>query len=88
MIRFSLIPLVLLIGTGWFAWASYRRAVIAEQALGMPFHGEANRREMKVVASNTSGPVRVLTLQSTLPLARAAENPKPGKPTSPLWLMG
>ena len=41
-----------------------------EQALGMPFHGEANRREMKVVASNTSGPVRVLTLQSTLPLAQ------------------
>jgi len=33
MIRFGLIPLVLLIGTGWFAWASYRRAVQAEQAL-------------------------------------------------------
>lgn len=41
-----------------------------EQALGIPFHGEANRREMKVVASNTSGPTRVLTLQSTLPIAQ------------------
>jgi len=33
MIRFGLVPLVLLIGTGWFAWASYRRAVQAEQSL-------------------------------------------------------
>src|SRR4051794_38369432 len=41
-----------------------------EQALGMPFHGEANRREMKVVASNASGPIRVLTMQSSLPLAQ------------------
>ena len=41
-----------------------------EQALGIPFHGEANRREMKVVASNTSGRTRVLTLQSTLPIAQ------------------
>ncbi|MEU4191239.1 hypothetical protein AB0E69_05015 [Kribbella sp. NPDC026611] len=33
MIRFGLIPLLLIVGTGWFAWASYRRAVQAEQAL-------------------------------------------------------
>jgi cell division protein FtsB len=33
MIRLGLIPLVLLIGTAWWAWASYRRAVQAEQAL-------------------------------------------------------
>ena len=33
MIRFALIPLVAFVGTGWLAWSSYRRAVIAEQAL-------------------------------------------------------
>ncbi|MGW7681905.1 hypothetical protein ACWGID_14265 [Kribbella sp. NPDC054772] len=33
MIRLGLIPLVLLIGTAWWAWASYRRAAQAEQAL-------------------------------------------------------
>jgi len=33
MIRFALVPLVLWIGTGWLAWASYRRAAQAEQAL-------------------------------------------------------
>ena len=33
MIRLGLPAIVLLIGTAWFAWASYRRAVDAEQAL-------------------------------------------------------
>lgn len=33
MIRLGLPAIVLLIGTAWFAWASYRRAVTAEQAL-------------------------------------------------------
>ena len=33
MIELGLIPLVVLIGTAWFGWASYRRAVQAEQAL-------------------------------------------------------
>jgi hypothetical protein len=33
MIRLGLPAIVLLIGTAWFAWASYRRAVNAEQAL-------------------------------------------------------
>ncbi|HEY3514760.1 hypothetical protein [Kribbella sp. NPDC051137] len=33
MIELGLIPLLLLIGTGWIAWASYRRADQAEQAL-------------------------------------------------------
>ena len=33
MIRLGLPVIVLLIGTGWFAWASYRRAAQAERAL-------------------------------------------------------
>ena len=33
MIRLGLPAIVLLIGTAWFGWASYRRAVQAEQAL-------------------------------------------------------
>ena len=31
--RLGLPVIVLLVGTGWFAWASYRRAALAEQAL-------------------------------------------------------
>ena len=33
MIELGLLPLLVLIGTAWFGWASYRRAVHAEQAL-------------------------------------------------------
>lgn len=33
MIRLGLPAIVLLIGTAWFAWSSYRRAVSAERAL-------------------------------------------------------
>ena len=44
-----------------------------EQALGMPFHGEANRQAMKVVASPAAGgSTHVIMLQSTLPLAQEA----------------
>jgi len=35
----------------------------------MPFHGEANRQTMKVIASHDAGPVHLVTMQSTLPLA-------------------
>ena len=41
-----------------------------EQALGMPFHGEANRQTMKIIASHEGGPVHLITLQSVLPLAQ------------------
>ena len=33
MIELGLIPLLLIVGTAWFAWASYRRAAQTEQAL-------------------------------------------------------
>jgi hypothetical protein len=36
MIRLGLPVIVLLIGTAWFGWVSYRRAVQAEQT-GEPF---------------------------------------------------
>ena len=41
-----------------------------EQSLGMPFHGEANRQTIKVVASHDAGPVHLITMQSALPLAQ------------------
>jgi len=41
-----------------------------ERAAGMPGHGEANRIPAKVIASNESGPVRSVTMQSWLPLAQ------------------
>ena len=41
-----------------------------ERAAGMPGHGEANRSPAKVIASNESGPVRSVTMQSWLPLAQ------------------
>ena len=41
-----------------------------ERAAGMPFHGEASNQAMKVVASQNSGAVRSLVLQSALPLAQ------------------
>jgi hypothetical protein len=36
----------------------------------MPFHGEASKRAVKVIASQNSGPVRSVVLQSTLPLVQ------------------
>ena len=41
-----------------------------EQAAGMPFHGEASKQIFKLVESQSSGPVRSLVLQATLPLAQ------------------
>src|SRR5277367_51001 len=41
-----------------------------EQALGMPFHGEANRQPVRIIATHDSGPVHLVTMQSALPLAQ------------------
>ncbi len=41
-----------------------------ERAAGMPFHGEASKLAMKVISTQSSGAVRSLVLQSTLPLAQ------------------
>lgn len=41
-----------------------------ERAAGMPFHGEASKQVVKVIASQNSGSVRSLILQTTLPLAQ------------------
>ena len=41
-----------------------------EQAAGIPFHGEAGKQPVKLVAQRDSGPVRSLTTQLSLPLAQ------------------
>jgi hypothetical protein len=41
-----------------------------ERALGMPFHGEASRQPVKIVAMRDSGPMHLITMQSVLPLAQ------------------
>jgi hypothetical protein len=41
-----------------------------EQAAGMPFHGEASKKPMKVIASQNSGPVRSTEFEIALPLAQ------------------
>jgi hypothetical protein len=41
-----------------------------EQALGMPFHGEASRQPIQIVATHDSGPVRLIMTRSVLPLAQ------------------
>ncbi len=41
-----------------------------EQALGMPFHGEAAKQPVKITARNDSGSRHAITMQSTLPLAQ------------------
>jgi hypothetical protein len=41
-----------------------------EQALGMPFHGEANRQSFKVLSRNDSGPAHSVTMQAGLALAQ------------------
>ena len=41
-----------------------------ERALGMPFHGEASRQPVKIVARRDSGPGRLITMQIVLPLAQ------------------
>jgi hypothetical protein len=41
-----------------------------EQALGMPFHGEANSQVFKVVATHDPGPVHLVTMRAEFPLAQ------------------
>jgi hypothetical protein len=41
-----------------------------EQALGMPFHGEASRQPIKIIATRDAGPRHMITMQSALPLAQ------------------
>lgn len=41
-----------------------------ESALGMPFHGEANRQLFKVLTNSNSGSSHLVTLQAKLPLAQ------------------
>ena len=41
-----------------------------EQALGMPFHGEASRQAVQIVATHDSGPVHLIMMRSVLPLAQ------------------
>jgi hypothetical protein len=41
-----------------------------ERAAGMPFHGEASKQLVKVIASQNSGRVRSIVLESVLPLAQ------------------
>ena len=41
-----------------------------EGAAGMPFHGEASKQVVKVIASQDSGSVRSIVLQTVLPLAQ------------------
>src|ERR1700685_1743456 len=41
-----------------------------EQALGMPFHGVASRQPVQIMATHDSGPVHLMTTQSTLRLAQ------------------
>ena len=50
MIRLGLPAIVLLIGTAWFAWASYRRAAQAEQALAeLSAENRALMQEVRVL---------------------------------------
>ena len=64
-------PLSPLAAMGHFlALDGFGAASEQEQALGMPFHGEASRQPVKIIARNDSGPLRSITLQSTLPLAQ------------------
>lgn len=41
-----------------------------EAALGMPFHGEANRRIFDVIATSGPAPLRLVTMRTSLPLAQ------------------
>jgi hypothetical protein len=41
-----------------------------ERAAGMPFHGEASKQAVKVIASRSAGAVRSIVLESALPLAQ------------------
>ena len=41
-----------------------------ERVLGMPFHGEASKLPVRIIAKHEPGPVHMVTLQSVLPLAQ------------------
>ena len=41
-----------------------------ERAAGMPFHGEASKQVVRVIASQNSGPVRSIVLETLLPLVQ------------------
>jgi hypothetical protein len=64
-------PLNALAGIGHFlALDGFGAPSEQEAALGMPFHGEASRQPIKIIATHDSGPVRLITVQSLLPLAQ------------------
>src|SRR5271163_335926 len=64
-------PLSPLAAMGHFlALDGFGAASEQEQALGMPFHGEASRQPVKIVARSDSGPRRLITMRSELPLAQ------------------
>jgi hypothetical protein len=41
-----------------------------EAAAGMPFHGEAGHQTFRIIATNSSGPAHLVTIEATLPLAQ------------------
>src|ERR1700685_3615140 len=41
-----------------------------EQALGMPFHGEASKQRVRIVGTRDSGPRHLVAMQCALPLAQ------------------
>ena len=64
-------PLSPLASIGHFlALDGFGAASEQEQALGMPFHGEANSQLFKVVATHDSGPIHLVTMQAAFPLAQ------------------
>ena len=64
-------PLSPLAAMGHFlALDGFGAASEAERAAGMPGHGEANRIPVNVLATQESGPVHSVTMQSVLPLAQ------------------
>src|SRR5688572_4385696 len=71
VIRLGLPALILLVGTVWFAWSSYRRAVSAEQAV-TELNGETKaliqevRQLEKAVAAAEQG-LRTLSSHPSVP---------------------
>ncbi|MEU4395276.1 hypothetical protein [Kribbella sp. NPDC023855] len=71
VIRLGLPALIVLVGTVWFAWSSYRRAVSAEQAV-TELNGETKaliqevRRLEKAVAAAEQG-LRTLSSHPSVP---------------------
>ena len=64
-------PLSPLASIGHFlALDGFGAASPEEQALGMPFHGEASKKEVRVTATHETGPVHLITMETLLPLAQ------------------